>query len=106
MNRFSKIDKWLKSQGYLSEFVRYDTYRYYDSFHKGDFYHLDVYRISNGLYILVKAEGKPRYILSRTDEMTGHILLDFSQQHFVKRLESSKYFPEDSQEPTETPASL
>lgn len=92
MNGFTKIARWLEDRGYSSKHIRYDSYRHYDSFHKGEIYHVDVYGISNGLYVLVKADGKPRYILSRTDTMTGHMLIDFSQGHFIKRLEQTEYF--------------
>ena len=86
MNGVSKIDRWLKGRGYDAEHLSSDYYRYYDSFHKGDIYLVDAYKVSNGLYVLVKAEGKPRYILSKNSELSGHILIDFSQGHFINKI--------------------
>ncbi len=87
MNGFTKIDRWLKGRGYNSEYICQEKC-------------VDVYRVSNGLYILVNSKGKPWYILSKTDKVQGHalldfaqgILLDFSQGHFIKRLEQTEYF--------------
>ena len=93
MNGFSKIEKWLKNQGYTSKHIAYDAYRHSDSFHKRELYYMDVYRISNGLYILVKASGRPRYFLSRTTNPHNLILLDFSQECFIKRLSETAFFP-------------
>lgn len=87
INGISKIRKWLKQRGYNISYVTTDYYIYYDSFHEHQSYPVDVYQISAGRYILCKQSGRPRYYLCKTDNMLSSILLDFSQEHFLKRCE-------------------
>lgn len=92
MNGFSKIEKWLKEKGYYMDFNESQMYKHCDSFHKNDYFWLDVYSTSNGYYIKCKIDGRPRYYLCENKtSLTPCLIIDFSQSHFIKRLE--KYFP-------------
>nr|WP_297765815.1 hypothetical protein [uncultured Butyrivibrio sp.] len=92
MNGTSKIAAFLKENGVDIQYATTDYYRYYDGFHAHRSYPVDVYRISNGMYILAKQQGKPRYYLCEKPDMRSCKIIDFSQKHFIKRLQESDIF--------------
>lgn len=89
-----KIIKWLENQGYSCKFIKCEMYRHSDSFHKGEFYYMDLYKINPGeLYIRAKEDGKKRYYLCKDRKSTlsqSIMMTDFSQRSFISRAE--KYF--------------
>lgn len=92
----TKILKWLKERGYTCEYVELETWRYYDGFHKGGCYHTELYRVSNGMYIRAKNNGKKMYLLYKAESFkgctqAGSVMLDFSQANFIAR--ATQYFP-------------
>lgn len=90
MNGISKIRAWLKENGADMEYQTTDYYSYYDGFHAHQSYPVDVYKLSDGMYILVKPMGKPRYYLCKGPEMRSSRMVDFSQGHFIKRLQEGR----------------
>ena len=92
MNVKSKISAFLKEHGLDMQYQTTDYYRYYDGFHAHQSYPIDVYKVSNGMHILIKPLGKPRYYLCESSEMHSAKLIDFSQGHFIERLQKSQYF--------------
>ena len=84
MNGINKIEKWLNANGYYITSCGYEMYRHSDNFHKGELYFLDIYRTSNGYYIKVKPEGKPRYYLCEKDDGLNSVkMIVFSQDQFI-----------------------
>jgi len=93
-NGKSKIEKWLKNRGYYMTYVSSDMYSYYDGFHKGEIYFIEVYRTSLGYYIMFKSHGKPRYYLCETPELISRIKIRFSQGELIRAMEEAGYFPQ------------
>lgn len=102
----SSCGKWLKwadknernlmNSDNTVENVR-DAESYCDGFHKGGCYHTELYRVSNGMYIRAKSNGKKMYLLYKAESFkdytqAGSAMLDFSQANFIAR--ATQYFPE------------
>jgi len=84
-NGISKIKKWLKTNGYNMSYCEYELYYHNDSFHKGELYILDIYRTSNGYYIKVKTQGRPRYYLCESNKGLHSVKrIAFSQIQFTQ----------------------
>ncbi len=92
MNGISKIKAFLKDNGTSMHYETTDYYSYYDGFHAHQSYPVDVYSLSNGMYVLVKPQGKPKYYLCEDSNMRTCKIIDFSQYHFIKRVKESCCF--------------
>lgn len=93
----TKIKKWLESRGYRCDYKEYETWRHNDSFHKGCLFSMELYSVSNGMYIRFKTSGKGLILLYKDEEAMKadrHCMLDFTQGSFIERAKG--YFPDKS----------
>lgn len=83
-----KIEKWLKDRGYTCRFIETELWRHTCGFHSGETYRVDLYRISNNMYIRAKEENKRLfYVYRNKDHMLTNCvdLLDFTQDGIINR---------------------